>query len=139
MTILIPAQRSHCGAVSREEPVPFRWPETITSKFPFLSAFSLNTLNPLCIRPAYAFFAISAGSWSKQTHAGVMTSVLMSSSKSSTDKSSIFKLSPLYSCCLMSSRSLVRKRTLFSGLRAIFAGGQLSLIAPPQTLSSAQC
>ena len=29
--------------------------------------------------PAYAFLAISDGSWSKQTQAGVITSVLMSS------------------------------------------------------------
>ena len=52
ITMLIPAQRSHCAAVSLEDPVPFRWPETMTSKLPFLSAFSLNTRNPLCMRPA---------------------------------------------------------------------------------------
>ena len=37
----------------------------------------------LSIRPAYASSAMSSGRWRKHTHAGVITSVLMSSSRSS--------------------------------------------------------
>ena len=50
------------AAVSREEPTPFRTPETITSKPPSRSASRGKTRSPSTIRPAYAFRAISAGS-----------------------------------------------------------------------------
>jgi hypothetical protein len=38
ITSSMPDHFSHCGAVSRDEPVPLRWPETITSKPPSSSA-----------------------------------------------------------------------------------------------------
>ena len=94
MTILIPDQRSHCAAGSRLEPVPFRCPETMTSKPPSSKARGSNTRRPPCTNPAYAFSAIIAGSWSKQTQAGVITSVLMSSSKSPTSRSSMRRSTP---------------------------------------------
>lgn len=45
----------HCSArtaVSRDEPVPLRNPETITSKFPSRSASSRNSRSPPTTRPA---------------------------------------------------------------------------------------
>ena len=97
-----------------------------------MSAFSEKTLIPSCITPAYAFFAISEGLWSKQTQAGVIASVFMSSNKSSGETSLILRFKPSYSWRFMSSKSLVRKRTRFPGSRLIFFGGQLSDILSPK-------
>ena len=58
---------------------------------------------------------MSSGRWLKHTHAGVMTSVLMSSSRSSGSTSDIFNVSVPASWRRISSRSLVRKSTRRSG------------------------
>ena len=52
ITSSMPHHFSHWGAVSRELPVPLRWPDTITWKLPSISARSPNTRCPSFIRPA---------------------------------------------------------------------------------------
>jgi len=58
----LPENTSHCAAVSRLDPTPFCAPATMTSKFPSRSAFGGISRAAFTINPAYAFFAISAGS-----------------------------------------------------------------------------
>ncbi len=48
----IPQYFSAWTAVSRELPTPLPWPETMTSKPPFMSAPSPNSRSPFTIRPA---------------------------------------------------------------------------------------
>ena len=57
----MPLHFSACTAVSRDEPTPFRSPETITSKLPSSSARVGNSRFPSTMRPAYASSARSSG------------------------------------------------------------------------------
>src|SRR5262245_6049722 len=58
---------------------------------------------------------MSSGLCRKHTHAGVITSVLMSSRSSLGSTSSIARSSSPFSCFLMATRSFVRKSTRFLG------------------------
>src|SRR3954468_4106107 len=66
---------------------------------------------------------MSAGRQSKQVHAGVMASVLMSSRRSSTRRSFIDRSSSPRSWRRMSSGSLVRNSTRLPGLSAMVLDG----------------
>ena len=52
IAIRIPDHFSACTAVSREEPTPLRYPETITSKPPAMSEPSGNRRSPPMVIPA---------------------------------------------------------------------------------------
>src|SRR5438309_1022287 len=72
---------------------------------------------------------MSDGRQSKQVHAGVMASVLMSSSRSSTRRSFIARSSSPASCLRMSSGSLVMKSTRLPGRRAMVFVGFMTTLA----------
>src|SRR6185312_10755189 len=69
---------------------------------------------------------MSAGRQSKQVHAGVIASVLMSSIRSSTRRSFICRSSSPRSWRRMSSGSLVRKSTRLPGLSAMVLDGGMT-------------